>query len=202
MAVAEFLDRFERSVREREHLPAYLLDEEHISLGEANALANRFARWLIDTLGDDSAVVGICTDARLETGAYIFGILKAGKVFLGLDPAYPAERIRYMVEQSGCSLIVTDGAVSPDVFGDVRMVSVRNIASMVRPYPGSNLRRGTEGEQPAYVTFTSGSTGRPKAVLAPVRQVDNRFSWMWENYPFGVGEVCCHRMPLSFVDTV
>ncbi len=62
--------------------------------------------------------------------------------------------------------------------------------------------QATTANTPAYITFTSGSTGQPKPVLAPVGQVENRFAWMWRRYPFADGEVCCLRMPLSFIDSL
>ncbi len=200
--MVEFLDEFESTIPGKEHLPAYLLEDQRISLGEVNSLANQFAHWLLRKLRGDIDVVGICAETSLVTGALIFGILKAGKVFLGLDPGYPPDRLRFMVEQSGCTLVLTDGVASTELFDNTSIQTISDTLSLIRTEPRSNPPRTTRRNSPAYVTFTSGSTGRPKAVLAPIRQVDNRFSWMWDAYPFSSGEVCCHRMPLSFVDTI
>src|SRR2546425_11007651 len=101
--MAEFLNEFESFVRRHEHLPAFLLDDQQISLGEINSLANKVAHWLSMPGRSQMSVVGVCTETSLVTGALILGILKAGRAFLGLDPAYPHDRLRYMVEQSGCT---------------------------------------------------------------------------------------------------
>jgi amino acid adenylation domain-containing protein len=58
------------------------------------------------------------------------------------------------------------------------------------------------GESLAYVIYTSGSTGLPKGALGIHRGILNRLNWMWETYPFAVGEVCCQKTSLSFVDSV
>ena len=54
----------------------------------------------------------------------------------------------------------------------------------------------------AYVIYTSGSTGAPKGVVALHRGALNRFNWMWRQFPFAPGEVCCMKTSLSFVDSV
>jgi non-ribosomal peptide synthetase component F len=54
----------------------------------------------------------------------------------------------------------------------------------------------------AYVIYTSGSTGKPKGVLGTHRATVNRFSWMWQTYPFEADEICCLKTSLSFVDSV
>ena len=199
--MAKFLKQFESIIQGRENLPAYLLEDKAISLGEVNALANRFARWLLKALPEDEVVVGICIEESLITGPLLLGILKAGKVFLGLDPSYPPERLRHMVQQSGCTLVITDES-NTGRFGNANAHLVQDVIQAAQEMEPSNLPHLEDDERPAYVTFTSGSTGLPKAVLAPVRQVDNRFFWMWEEYPFGQSEVCCQRMPLSFIDTL
>jgi non-ribosomal peptide synthetase component F len=54
----------------------------------------------------------------------------------------------------------------------------------------------------AYVIYTSGSTGKPKGVLIDHYVMLNRFSWMWNRYPFGEGEIACHKTSLNFVDAI
>jgi len=178
--MAEFVKQFETVSQHASHLPAYLCADERITIGEVNDLANQLAHWLSATLRAELSVVGVCTEVSLLTGSLVLGILKSGKVYMGLDPTYPCDRLRYMVEESNCALVVTDGTIPPDQFGTPKVVSIYDAISSARIYSTSNLAAIEEEDYPAYVTFTSGSTGRAKAVLSPMRQIDNRFSWMWE----------------------
>src|SRR5207248_5165393 len=65
-----------------------------------------------------------------------------------------------------------------------------------------NLRVRVDEENPAYVMYTSGSTGRPKGILGNHVALVNRFSWMWETYPFELNDVCCQKTSLNFVDSI
>ena len=122
--MAEFLKQFEIASQRKNHLPAYLYEDQHITLGEVNNLANQIAHWLSATLKGDMPVVGVCAEASLLTGPLLLSILKSGKVFMGLDPVYPCDRLRYMVEESNCALVLTDGAVAPDQLGSARVFSL------------------------------------------------------------------------------
>ena len=199
--MAEFIREFESRVRSHATATAYIKDGEHITFEAVNCIANQLAHWLCEQWPDNE-VIGLCTEASLETAGLLLGMLKAGKVFLGLDPSYPAEQLRFMIAAANCSLVIADGAIDADQLGTGRLLCVADVLNVIRDQPTNNPSMSEGCDLPAYATFTSGSSGNPKAVLAPVRQIDNRFRWMWNAYPLENEEVCCQQMPLSFVDVI
>jgi len=68
--------------------------------------------------------------------------------------------------------------------------------------PTTNPTNAVTAENAAHVIYTSGSTGKPKGVVSSHRASVNRFAWMWREYPFAPGEVCCQKTSLSFVDSI
>jgi len=106
--------------------------------------------------------VGVSLPRSADLVVALLGVMAAGAAYVPLDPGYPAERIAYMVEDSGASLVLTDvSATSP----------------LSRP-GGRGWERGPGGEGPAYVLYTSGSTGRPKGVVVTHANVLNFFAGM------------------------
>jgi amino acid adenylation domain-containing protein len=148
-------------------------------------------------------IVGLCLDRSLEQSVALMGVVKAGGVYLPLDPAYPRERLEYILGDARAAVLLTSDSY----------------AGMFPGYGGRVLRvdadrdliaRGGEGAPdvrttPAnlfHVVYTSGSTGRPKGVAATHRQALNRLAWNWEAMPFKAGEVNCQKTALSFADSL
>ncbi|TQJ37043.1 amino acid adenylation domain-containing protein [Streptomyces sp. SLBN-115] len=110
-------------------------------------------------------IVGLYIPRSTDFVVAALGVMQAGGAFLPLDPDYPADRVRYMVEDSGTTVVLTDGG-TPHHPGELFPVGV-SILPLAGPRPAARaaLRQPavTHG-QIAYVLYTSGSTGRPKAV--------------------------------------
>jgi natural product biosynthesis luciferase-like monooxygenase protein len=143
-----------------------------LSYAELNAQANRLARALIERgVGPDTAV-GVCVERSIEMVVSVLAVLKAGSAYIPMDPAYPAQRIAYMAQDSKVRLVLADRAL-PDVAADVlRVDQPLPAADDTNPAPRaawSNL---------AYIIYTSGSTGLPKGVMVEHRNVVNFFAGM------------------------
>ena len=118
------------------------------------------------------ALVGLYVDRSLELVVGLLGILKAGAAYVPLDPAYPAQRIAWMLEDSRAAVVVTVEALRGQLPpGPARLVAVDGPRV---PGPSSGATAG--GDDLAYVIFTSGSTGRPKGVELRHRNVTNFFA--------------------------
>jgi len=123
--------------------------------GHARALGGR----LRELGAGPEARVGVCLERSCELVAAIVGVLEAGAAYVPLDPVYPRERLRSMVEDAGCRLVVADAASADLLPPDVLAVPPdATETAEAPPTPASPAAA-------AYVIYTSGSTGRPKGVV-------------------------------------
>ncbi|NBC43821.1 amino acid adenylation domain-containing protein, partial [Corallococcus exiguus] len=160
----------------------------------ANALASRLRA---EGVGPE-VVVGLCVRRSVELVVGMLGILKAGGAYLPLDPNYPAERLAYMLEDSGARLLLTQASLAGTLGADgVRPVLVdapEALGEASEHGPGD----GAGPEHLAYVLYTSGSTGRPKGVQVVQRNVANFFAGMDERVPVGPRPVWLAVTSVSF----
>ncbi|MFT3815684.1 MAG: amino acid adenylation domain-containing protein [Acidovorax sp.] len=154
----------ERQVRERPDVVALVFGDEQLSYGELNVRANRLAHRLIGLGVGPEVRVGIAVERSIEMIVGLLGILKAGGAYVPLDPEYPAERLGFMVGDSGIELLLTQSHVRGRVpGGDTLRVLELNTADLSEE-PGHDPQVPVHGQNLAYVIYTSGSTGRPKGV--------------------------------------
>ncbi|WP_456424977.1 non-ribosomal peptide synthetase [Rhodocaloribacter sp.] len=177
-------------------------DAETLTFAELNARANRIAHVLGKRGVRRGDVVGVLLPRAAETVAALLGVMKAGAAYLPLDPGYPAERLRFMVEDARPTALVTraslEAALPPHDVPVLRLDADADLADAPAADPGVVVAT----DDAAYVIYTSGSTGRPKGVMGTHRGAVNRFHWMWKAYPFEAGEVCAQKTSISFVDSV
>ncbi|MFC7277305.1 amino acid adenylation domain-containing protein [Paractinoplanes rhizophilus] len=161
--------------------------------GELDRAANRLARTLGAGRGD---IVGICLSRSPDMVVAILAVLKAGAAYLPLDPGYPPQRLRFMVEDSGAPLVVTDRAGAEVLAGTpVRLIDVRDVPAGT---PDTCPAVTVTPRDLAYVIYTSGSTGRPKGAMNEHAAVANRIAWMQAEYGLEPGEAVLQKTPLSF----
>ncbi|WP_439383759.1 amino acid adenylation domain-containing protein [Amycolatopsis lexingtonensis] len=143
-----------------------------VSYAELDAASNRWARFLAGCGIGPESVVAVAVPRSPELVALLLGVLKAGGAYLPVDTGYPAERIGFMLRDTGARLAVATDESAPALAGfDVPVVSIDD------PVTGEELAACAEGEltdadrvgrpdpaNVAYVIYTSGSTGTPKGV--------------------------------------
>jgi amino acid adenylation domain-containing protein len=146
-----------------------------LTYAELDARANRLAHRLRrDGVGNDQPV-GILHQRSTRMLVGMLGILKAGGGYVPLDPDYPADRLQYMVENSGLRLVVTESALAERITapGVTRVLLDAEADALAQesaePVPESAGRP----DDLAYLIYTSGSTGRPKGVEVLHRGVVN-----------------------------
>ena len=194
---------FERQVRRTPDRVAVADEQQQMTYAELNRRANQLARHLRKRGVGAGVLVGICLRRSVEMVVGLLGILKAGGAYVPLDPAYPLERLSYMVEDADIGVLVSEELLKDRLPpGRAEVVYVDASRHLVEHESESDVGSGAEAENLAYVIYTSGSTGRPKGVQGLHRSSINRFSWMWQTYPFEAAEVCCQKTSLSFVDSV
>ncbi|MFF2888656.1 amino acid adenylation domain-containing protein [Paenibacillus sp. NPDC057967] len=165
---------FEEQVRLTPERIAAQHDAGALTYRELNEAANRLSHRLLRNGVGKETTVAIWTHHSAETVIAIWGVLKAGGAYVPIDPAYPEERIRYMLEDSGAKLVLTnvDGIEGqfPVPFLDVRAASSyadKRFNPEVRLDPGDL----------AYIIYTSGSTGQPKGAMIEHRGLTNYIWW-------------------------
>ena len=194
---------FEAQVKRSPTATAFIFNGQHLTYQALNQQANQVARYL-QTIGVKSGeIIGLCLERSLEAVVGLLGILKAGGVYLPLDPAYPQERLAFMLEDAQVQVLLTQEHLAENLPLDKVQVVYLNLDNdAISTQSVENLNTPFDIESLAYVIYTSGSTGQPKGVAVPHKQILNRFAWMWENYPFEVGEVNCQKTALNFVDSI
>ncbi|NVJ28892.1 AMP-binding protein, partial [Myxococcus sp. AM011] len=129
--------------------------------------------WHLRTLGVTPGTrVGLCLERSPELVVGLLGILKAGAAFVPLDPAYPAERLDFMLAQTGISVLVTQERLADALPSHVPVViCLDSNWHLVARQPTTPPQAFTHADSLAYVMFTSGSTGQPKAVAIAHRGI-------------------------------
>ncbi len=194
---------FEAQVARTPDAVAVMEGLELLTFRDLNARANQVAHHLHSLGVMPETLVAICLPRSLDLIVSLLGILKAGAAYVPLDPAYPKERLAFMLKDSGAAILLTQRELA-DRFPDhqARVLYLDVEAEAILQQPEENPNVDVPLDALAYLTYTSGSTGVPKGVQGLQRGAVNRFNWMWRVYPFRPGEICCQKTYLSFVDSV
>ena len=176
---------FEQKVEQYADRVALRGDGMSLTYRELDQRANRLAHHLRDAGIGPETLVGICTDRCVDMVVAILGILKAGGAYIPLDPAYPAERLKIIIEDSQVAVVVTQIAHETNLQpSGARLVVLDREADTIAARPSTAVdltvdpaaEHVTE-EVPAradrtmYIMYTSGSTGKPKGCVVTHRHV-------------------------------
>lgn len=168
---------FEAQVERTPDAVAVVFEDKLLTYQELNQQVNQLAHYLCRLSVKTETLVGVYLDRSLNTIVAILAILKTGGVYLPLDPAYPKERLAYILEDSQISLLLTQqdlvGALPPT---KARIICLNSDREIIAKESKENPVNESMPDNLAYVIYTSGSTGKPKGVLIPHRNVVRLFS--------------------------
>ena len=165
-------DRFEKIVAAHPGRLAVKTNQAELTYAELNRQANRVAHTLLARHGGMEEPILLLLDNGAPMIASIIGVLKAGKIYVPLDPSFPLLRHRQTLEDTAAGLIVTDNNnQSLAVELAAGKLALVNIDELDRSAADDNPRPRAGPDAPAYILYTSGSTGRPKGVLQNHRNV-------------------------------
>ncbi|WP_269903035.1 non-ribosomal peptide synthetase [Bacillus velezensis] len=153
---------FEEQAEKTPERIAAVYENNKVTYKELNERSNSLARILMKMGVKKESIVGIVADKSLEMVLGILGVLKAGGAFLPIDPGYPSERIKYMIEDSGSDILLVQNSQADNIPFDGKVIDLTDSSL----YTGDrhNLPMMSSAEHLAYVIYTSGTTGKPKGV--------------------------------------
>ncbi|HEY2328967.1 MAG TPA: amino acid adenylation domain-containing protein, partial [Verrucomicrobiae bacterium] len=198
---------FEEQVEKTPDAVALAFSGQQLNYRQLNEHANQLAHRLQALGVGGGAMVGVCLQRSLELIVALLGIMKAGGAYVSLDPTYPQERLKFMLDDVQPPVLLTCEKFrdkflleteNPKLgIGNPVLVCLDKDREPSTPQALANPTSGADAASPAYVSFTSGSTGRPKGVIVPHRGVARLVKET--NYAqFGADEVFLQFAPVSF----
>jgi amino acid adenylation domain-containing protein len=164
---------FEQQVARTPEAVAVVFEGEQLSYGQLNARANQLAHHLRSLDVGAGALIGVWMERCPDMIVAVLGVLKAGAAYVPLDPAFPKDRIDYMMEDAELRVVITQSALANGLPPGVHGVSLDTDASVLSALSPANPAPASGSTDLAYVIYTSGSTGRPKGVMLEHRSVVN-----------------------------
>lgn len=160
---------FENQISKKTQATAVISGESALTYEALNNKANQLAGHLVSLGVTPGDIVGIYIERSIEMVVSVLGVLKAGGCYLPLDPSFPEERLRYMLEDSEARVIVSQSSLREKArgFAISSLVMIDDDKEKIESNPVTIPDVDITPDSPAYIIYTSGSTGRPKGV--PVR---------------------------------
>jgi amino acid adenylation domain-containing protein len=190
---------FEEQVERTPDRIALTFENQHLTYAQLNARANQVAHYLRARGVGPEVPVAICMERCLEMVVALLGILKAGGAYVPIDPAYPKERLAFVLEDARVRVLLTMEPVRGRVPQQgVRLICLdsdwESIAGESCENPSSLAAAGDL----AYVIYTSGSTGQPKGVMVEHRGLSNTIQWLSQTLAITADDSTLLKTPITF----
>ncbi|MFE3637037.1 amino acid adenylation domain-containing protein [Streptomyces sp. NPDC059168] len=149
--------------------------------------------------------VGVFVDPSIELMIGVWGVLHSGGAYLPLSPDYPEDRLRYMIEDSGISVVFTQEELRTKladlITPGTRIITLDDAAEFRKTHGADHASPRLPAPGPeslAYVIYTSGSTGKPKGVMIEHRSITHQMKWLAATFDLGPARVVLQKTPMSF----
>lgn len=181
-------------------------DQGKLSYAQLDARSKQLARWLSARGVQPGDTVAVCMPRSLELGIALLAIVRSGAHYLPLDPAFPAARLRHMLDEAAPRLILVDlhdvsefgEGVQEQVFQRPGVFDLRAESAAISAMPERDDAAQIDPGQGFCLLYTSGSTGLPKGVLLSHRNVSASLLWMQRAYPLGSDDRVLQKTPYGF----
>lgn len=179
-------------------VPAVEMEGQRVSYGDLNRRSNQLAHHLCRLGVAADQPVAICLPRSPQAIVAMLAVLKAGAAYLPIDPTFPESRVRFMLNDSGATILVTrDGSV-PAAADDRLLVNLDELATSLGELPVDCPDVTVKPDNLAYTIYTSGSTGQPKAVAVMHRGLSNHLQTMAPRFGLDIGDRRGQFLSLSF----
>jgi amino acid adenylation domain-containing protein len=190
---------FEQQVDGASENIAVLTAQAALTYGELESRANQLARHLESIGAGPGVVVGLCADRCLEMVVGIIGIAKAGATYLPLDPANPAQRLSFMIEDAHVPIVLTLDRLAERVpQAETVIIKLDSDWTVIEQHPDERQPVAGSPDDVLAIFYTSGSTGRPKGSLGLARGYTNLFWWYKDAAGIQAGSRVMLMTPTSF----
>ncbi len=183
---------------------AVVQGDREVSFGELEVRANRLAHRLVGLGIGPDVLVGVCLGRGPELLVALLAVMKAGGAYVPLDPEYPVERLRYIQQDTGAPVVITDTASRHAVQAPegTTVLDLDRDAGTIADRPGRPPLVDVHERNLVYAIYTSGSTGRPKGVQVEHIGLSNYILWARDHYPRGGERATVLHSSISFDLTV
>jgi len=175
---------------------ALVFSGQVLTYSELNMRSNQIAKALVSRGVKSDSIVALITRRSFEMITGIIGILKSGGAYLPIDPTYPAERIRYMLENSKTGVLLTQSGLRDEIDFKGHIMYLDDESSY--EIDASSVGRTSFPDNIAYVIYTSGSTGKPKGVMIKHRSVVNFIQGITDRIKFSPEKTILALTTVSF----
>jgi len=175
---------------------------QKLSYKQLNRQANRLAHYLLQKGVGPESRVGLMFRRGPQMISAVWAVIKSGAAYVPLDSGYPAERLRYIAEDAGMSLLLCDNSEDADILDNAiaHVVDVNKLSTEDLPENDPDI--SVLPQQLVYMIYTSGSTGRPKGTLITHRGLLHYLSWTLQAYPLDQGCGSLLHSTIAFDATV
>ncbi|WP_353931424.1 non-ribosomal peptide synthase/polyketide synthase [Okeanomitos corallinicola TIOX110] len=169
---------FTEQVEKTPNAVAVVFENQQLTYSELNNKANQLAHYLISLGVKADILVGICVERSLEMIIGQLGILKAGASYLPIDPEYPTERIKFILEDTKINILLTQQNLKQKIQNNQTQTTCLDTEwEKINQQNQKNPHKEITSNHLAYVIYTSGSTGTPKGVEITHQGLTNLINW-------------------------
>ncbi|MDM8554700.1 amino acid adenylation domain-containing protein [Desulfococcaceae bacterium HSG7] len=173
---------FERQAEKTPEAIAVVFKDEQLAYGELNERSNQLGHYLQKHGVGPETLVGICMERSLEMIIGLLGILKAGGAYVPLEPAYPKERLAFMLEDTQVPVVLTQHKLIKTLPNyQTHLICLDTDWEIISQENTENTANRAHPENMVYVMYTSGSTGEPKGVVIQHQSLTNYLYWVNKN---------------------
>jgi amino acid adenylation domain-containing protein len=189
---------FEQQVRRTPATVALRFKGRELTYAELNAASNQLAAWLRERGVGAEQIIGLCVERGIESILFILGVMKAGAAYVPIDPSFPSQRIKLLIEDAGLSIVLA----TRNTLGALQELPPRIVLQptpeLLASYSTDNCHAPVGADNLAYVIYTSGSTGTPKGTLLVHAGLCNLTRALWRDFAIDTGTPVLQFSRLSF----
>lgn len=176
---------------------AVLADHQQLTYQELDERSNQLASVLRKKGVTQDRIVGIMVERSIAMMIGIFGIIKAGGAYLPIDPSFPEDRIRFMLQDSQAKLVLVHSQTVTHHAAEIEQINLDD-DNLFSQEPLIDIQSVNKPHDLIYVIYTSGSTGKPKGTMIEHISLINRLQWMQKQFPLDESDTILHKTPFIF----